>query len=138
MVSELKRLSQFEEEDWDSLLESIQQGDVVPVCGPELLVFDEGGRIIPFYLKVILELAKPWGISLEEGETLVDFAIRIRGINPLYDQKKLRQRITTVLSDLYSKQKHQPLLEKLTSIGAFNLFISTPSENFGIGCKVRQ
>lgn len=123
MTSELRRLSQFEEEDWDSLLESIQKGDVVPVCGPELLVATEGTRTIPFYLKVVSELAKPFGISYAEGETLVDFATRVKGINPLYEQNKLQTRIRTVLGNLSSTR--QPLLEKLISIDAFKLFLTT-------------
>ena len=53
-----------QDEFWDDLLAHIDEGNVIPVVGPELLTVIENNEPVTFYRLVAQELLSKHGISL--------------------------------------------------------------------------
>jgi hypothetical protein len=61
------------EEFWDDLLDFIEDGRVIPVAGPELLLVKEGEEQVPLYRVVAERLLSKYGLSasaLADGQVL--------------------------------------------------------------------
>ncbi len=118
-------LTKFKEHHWDMLLDYIGQGRVVPVLGPELLVANEAGRRVPFYQAVSKRLAHHFDMPEIECETVSDFMSRfLKGNNTV---KMARTGLIKVLKEL--EDQPQPALQKLASINAFKLYLTTMPDN---------
>jgi len=52
---------------WDVLLASIEEGRVIPVVGPELLVVERDGSDVLFHEQIAAALSKRLGIAGEIG-----------------------------------------------------------------------
>lgn len=119
------RLAEFTERNWDTLIDYIGQGRVVPIVGPELLVAHEGSECIPFYEKVTQKLSTHLEFPFRPGETFDEFLHRFLRENNTV--KMARMGLTKVLKEM--SKEEQPVLKKLVSIPAFKLFLSTTPDN---------
>jgi hypothetical protein len=108
---------------WDNLLDSIQEGTVVPVIGSELVTVREGEQEVPLDRWLARRLAAdlslpsaelPDGFALNE---VVSLHLRRRG-----EREELYPRIHRMLRNA-SLTPSEPLLA-LASISSFNLFVS--------------
>lgn len=125
MGTEVNHLTEFKEHHWDMLLDYIGQGRVVPVLGPELLVADNNGSCVPFYQEVSRRLAHHFSMKEIADETIDCFWARfLNGNNTV---KMARTGLVKVLKEL--EDQEQPALQKLISIGAFRLFLTTTPDN---------
>lgn len=116
---------EFKEDQWDMLHDYLEQGLVVPVIGPELLLAQNGNEPYLFYEDVKKELTEKNEIPKVENESLDDFFNNFRKFikNKVLAQKKMRE-------VLKSKENlEQPVLEKLISINAFHLFLTTTPDS---------
>jgi hypothetical protein len=108
---------------WDNLLDSIQEGTVVPVIGSELVTVREGEVDVPLDRWLARRLAADLGLStaeLPEGFALnevVSLHLRRRG-----EREELYPRIHRMLRDA-ALAPSEPLLA-LARIPGFNLFVS--------------
>lgn len=122
MDGEIKRLSEFKELHWDVLLDSIAQNRVVPVIGPEMLVW----RGEAFYAAAARLLAAKLGVDFREGES-VD-AVASRHLAQGGTAGEVRAAMNAVLRDTAAEA--QPLLDKLVSTGVFRLYLSATPDSF--------
>lgn len=108
---------------WDNLLDSIQEGTVVPVIGSELVTVREGEQEVPLDRWLARHLAADLGLptdELPEGFALnevVSLHLRRRG-----EREELYPRIHRMLRNA-SLTPSEPLLA-LAGIPGFNLFVS--------------
>jgi hypothetical protein len=108
---------------WDNLLDSIQEGTVVPVIGSELVTVRDGDEDVPLDRWLARRLADDLGLPVErlpEGFALnevVSLHLRQRG-----EREELYPRINRMLRNA-ALAPSEPLLA-LASIPGFNLFVS--------------
>jgi hypothetical protein len=108
---------------WATLISSIEDGEVVPVVGPELLIVADGDRQVPLYKLIAERLAAKYDLKPQwrEGAELNDVVCsyldeKPRAVEALYKQ------IPLILKSLQLAPP-EPLL-KLASIPSFDLFVS--------------
>ena len=140
MDTEIRRLTEFKEYQWDTLIRHIGEGRVVPIIGPELIFAQNGGDVGSFYGKVVDSLSDYFGLPKVREESLSDLVSRV--------VKELRIAIDDVrnvlASELNKMREKQPILEKLVAIEPFKLFLTTTPDAqltntlLGAGCKTKS
>jgi hypothetical protein len=107
--------------DWDDLLDFIEQGRVIPVIGPELMLLNIDGEQITLNNYLARELAASLGVQLRGlphlNEVAMDFIAARPGM-----KDKLYSKLHRVLNDKGTVRCE--LLEKLAQIDGFKLFVS--------------
>ncbi|MBV9488140.1 MAG: toll/interleukin-1 receptor domain-containing protein [Verrucomicrobia bacterium] len=119
------QLGSFDEDSWGDLLNQIEEGQVLPIVGAELLDVNVGTNhhVMSLYHWAAQALAAGFRIpsaELPESYTLNDV------VCSLTDQGKRHaaySRLTTILREARIPVPH--VLEQLAEISAFKLFIST-------------
>ncbi len=110
--------------EWDQLIYSIKQCEVVPVLGPELLVSkDENGQLIPFYRAVVKKIAQKLEFPAEENESVSDYYTRWHSRTNGNRGDFVFLYIQAIIE--LGKTSEQPFLEKLIEINSFPLFLTT-------------
>ncbi len=110
--------------DWDSLLQYIEEGSVIPIIGQELSVIEVAGRMIPLYQLIAQQLATVFNLSsakIPPDITLNQVVCKIlkKGIR----REKIYPQIKIINDKIpLSLPQH---LKKLAKIHHFNLFVST-------------
>ncbi len=109
---------------WDTLLFSIDKGQVVPIVGPELLVVPDGDRQVPLYKLIAERLAAEYDLKPQwrEGAELNDTVCSYLDQKPGARIEELYEQIELILDNL-KLAPPEPLL-KLASISRFDLFVS--------------
>ena len=119
------RLTEFTESHWDMLIDYISQGRVVPIIGPELLIAHDGASSISFYQLVMRRLAEYLSFPARSGENFDDFVLRYtRERQPM---GVVRSAMVRILPELMTLD--QPILDKLSAISSFKLFLTTTPDN---------
>jgi hypothetical protein len=118
------------EEFWDDLLAFVEQGRVIPVVGPELLLIPGASGDTPLYGVVAERLLARYGIAGSPEEHADLYAAvgavaasgkRVRDLyRPVHD---LLQKV------LAEQDRVPPALLKLAEIEAFDLFVTTTPDN---------
>jgi len=107
---------------WQQLLDFIEDGRVIPVIGPELLLLDINGEKTLLYSYFTQQLAKRLHVSIEPEDTLDTVACRYLAEGgqreDIYPELK---RVIPMLADI----KLPDALLKLAEIKSFNLFVTT-------------
>ena len=138
------------EEFWQSLFEYIEQGYVVPVIGPELLTLEHEGKSKTFYRLVAEDLLRTYEVKFSEHDSLnsseipcysIPVVLR-RGFEVADAVCAISKATGESLAELhrmsnrfigkYIAEYHEKLpkaLVELASIEAFNLFITTTSDD---------
>lgn len=125
------------EEFWDDLLDFIEDGRVIPVAGPELLLVTEGEEQVPLYRVVAERLLSKYGLSasaLADGQVLrehheLNDAVCVlaragRRIKDLY--RPINDILARVLAEKTVDTEH---LRQLAAIRHFDLFATaTPDD----------
>ena len=113
--------------EWNSLITSIGQHNVIPVIGPELLTIELNGQRVPLYnhlaerLAERLELTAPSPGPAALYEVVGDY--QRRGQPP----SNLLPELCEIMSQL--KPKSPPVLRHLAEISGFKLFMSTTPDH---------
>ena len=110
------------EQLWDQVLQFIEEGRVIPVVGPELLILEAGGRTAHLYAYLAERLAKRLRITSSSGDTLNTVVCRYlaegREIEDIYPALN---RVMPPLDEL----SLPAALIKLAEIRPLKLFVST-------------
>ena len=108
---------------WEQLLSFIDDGRVIPVIGPELLMLDINGEKTLLYSYLTQQLAKRLHVSIEPEDTLDAVACRYlaEGEGQREDIYPELKRVMPMLSEI----KLPEALLKLAEIKPFNLFVTT-------------
>jgi TIR domain/SIR2-like domain len=109
--------------EWNSLITSISQHNVIPVIGPELLTMDVNGRRVPLYQHVAERLAERLELPVPSAGAAALYEVVCR-------YKRLGHAPSNLLPDLCEimvqlKPQPPPALRHLAEIRGFKLFVST-------------
>ncbi|WP_041364259.1 toll/interleukin-1 receptor domain-containing protein [Methylomonas methanica] len=107
---------------WEQLIVFIEEGRVIPVIGPELVVVEIGGRPVSLYMYLAEQLAKRLGIDAKPADTLNTVACRYLAQGG--QREDLYPTVKLVLTDL-SLDKMPETLVKLAKIRPLKLFVTT-------------
>ncbi|HKH44292.1 MAG TPA: toll/interleukin-1 receptor domain-containing protein [Thermoanaerobaculia bacterium] len=110
---------------WDQLLQFIEEGRVVPILGPDLLVSEIGGRpvhLYPFLAERLAEYLEVPADNLSATGALHEVACRFLGQNGQIEE--IYSGLKRVFPDRESFPLPAPLLQ-LAQIRPFKLFVTT-------------
>ena len=110
------------EQLWRQLLSFIEDGRVIPVIGPELLLHDIDGKTMLLYSYLAEQLAKRLQISSEPADTLN--AVVCRYLCQGGEREDIYPEIKRAMPPL-SQVKLPETLVKLAEIRPFKLFVTT-------------
>ncbi len=113
--------------DWDELLGGIEQGDVVPFIGRDLLTVRHKGSEVLLYPLLAQRLAQELGVSADNlpvGGELNTVACRFLDKNSPRLQQKIYSKLNLVMPGDDELEVPEPLLQ-LAEIPRFTLFVST-------------
>lgn len=110
------------EQYWEQLLDFIDDGRVIPVIGPELLVLDINGETTHLYSYLAKQLAPQLKINFQPGDTLNTVACRYLAQGG--QRQIIYSKLTRVMPQL-AEIKLPEALVKLAEIRSLNLFITT-------------
>lgn len=115
----------FDDDDWERLLDRIENRHVLPVIGPALVTVECNGEQVPLYRSLAPVLERRLGLeSAPPGAAIMDVAREYisRG-----------GRSTTLYATLSALLKQpypvSPGLRALAGVGGFDLFISSTADN---------
>lgn len=130
----------FDNADWFSLQQSLKDGNVIPVIGPDALrveVTDPDGntQIQPFYQLIAAELLKSFQVQVEAGLLEQTWALH-KAVNRVLAQKggpgieqRIRREVSRLIAHHGAQVRPAESLRQLAGIGAFSLFVSlTPDD----------
>jgi hypothetical protein len=135
------------EEFWDDLLALIDERQVIPIVGSELLEISVAGKSVPLYRVVAERLLIRYGMTSAEHDekyvSLTDHRVILRRNHELNDavcalsragKKKAQDLyipVSNTLREVIAEQADSisPALSKLAEIRDFNLFISTTCDD---------
>jgi hypothetical protein len=112
------------DELWETLISCIEDGKVVPVIGPELLIVPDGDRQVPLYRLIAERLAAKFDLHPQWRQ-----GAELNAAVCAYLDEKPRARVEDLYSPIHSILKSlalappEPLL-KLAGISGFNLFVT--------------
>lgn len=115
---------------WDQLLQLLEEGRVVPILGPDLLVSSVGGRSVhlyPFLAERLAEYLEVSADDLPETGTLHEVACRFLGQNGQLED------IYSGLKRVFPSREEFPLptpLLQLAGIRPLKLFVTTTLDPF--------
>ncbi|MEN8261328.1 MAG: toll/interleukin-1 receptor domain-containing protein [Pseudomonadota bacterium] len=111
---------------WDQVLEFIEEGRVIPVIGPELLMVEINGASTLLYGYLAEQLARRLHLSPEPEDTLS--GVTCRYIAQGRDREDIYPELKRVMSELPELDLPAPL-EKLAEITPLKLFVTTTFDN---------
>jgi serine/threonine protein kinase len=109
---------------WRPLLDRIEEGNVIPVIGRDLLMRPDGRN---FYREIAAQVAADLGLSdvaLSQGDELSEIAYHLKDRGKL-NLKLMSERVRIVASDLLRNYPIPEPLQQLASISPLKLFITT-------------
>ncbi len=117
----------FEDDDWDDLIDNIAHGHVLPVIGPALVtVADAAGGQRPLYQALAPQLARKLGLPEGDWQNTMQVAREAIGSNPNVRATTVWDRLKTLLK---AHDTPGPGLLALAAIDGFDLYIaSTPDD----------
>jgi hypothetical protein len=120
----------FKENSWRRLLDEIENGQIIPIIGPELLQVEIKGVVCPLYDWLAKELALRLDVKFEQ-KAQFDISDVIYRHRTLYGANcDLAQPYYEIYDILRSTQLNIPeALRTLASIKSLNLFITTTFDN---------
>ncbi len=128
-------MNAFNETDWYSLEQSVKDGNVIPIIGPDALMVEYDNQTVPFYRLVSADLLKSFKVE-PEAEMLQHTWSLHQAVSAILATKcgqGIEQRIRREVSRLVAQYSEfvQPAesLRLLASIRAFTLFISLTPDN---------
>lgn len=128
-------MNAFNETDWYSLEQSVKDGNVIPIIGPDALMVEYEGQTVPFYRLVSTDLLKSFLIE-PEAEILQHTWSLHRAVSVILAKKgspRIEQGIRREVSRLVAHYSElvQPAesLRLLAGIRAFTLFVSLTPDN---------
>ncbi len=107
---------------WEQLLTFIEEGRVIPVIGPELLMVDIDGRTVQLYSYLAEQLANRLQIPPEPADTLN--AVACRFLSQSREMGDIYYEINKVMPPLSRLKLPDPLV-KLAEIPLLKLFVTT-------------
>ena len=107
---------------WEQLLDFIEDGRVIPVIGPELLMLDIDGKTTLLYSYLAEQLANRLQISSEPADTLN--AVACRYLSQGGQREDIYPELKRAMPPL-SEVKLPETLVKLAEIRPLNLFVTT-------------
>lgn len=130
----------FDSADWDLLIQALEDGNVIPVIGPDALVveytdLDGNSQTQPFYRLIATDLLNLHQLPLD-SDLLNQTWVLHKAVNLVLAKEggqKIEQRIRREVSRFIAQRSAQvkpaASLRQLACIGAFNLFVSlTPDD----------
>jgi len=134
------------EEFWDDLLAFVEQRQVIPIVGSEVLQVEQEGKLLPLYLVVASRLLQRYGLTGVRAEEnpgpVAQGSVLLRPHRELNDAVCALARAGRRLQDLY-RPVHDtlrsvlgeqtdpipPALTQLAAIRNFDLFVSTTCDD---------
>ena len=116
--------SQLPDWEWDMLTTLVREGCVVPVIGPELLIFRKEGREKPLYDVWARALAEQEGLPIPKGSPPSSLLYQVT--NEL--SQRLRPNDLAYKIDHVVERRAWPIAEplrKLAEISSFSLYVTT-------------
>lgn len=107
---------------WEQLMVFIEEGRVIPVIGPELIVLEIGGRPVSLYTHLAEQLATRLGIGVRPADTLNTVACRYLAQGG--QREDIYPTLKLILSEL-SPDNMPETLVKLAKIRPLKLFVTT-------------
>lgn len=130
----------FDSADWDLLIQALEDGNVIPVIGPDALVveytdLDGNAQTQPFYRLIATDLLNLHQLPLDSDLLNQTWALH-KAVNLVLAKEggqKIEQRIRREVSRFIAQRSAQvkpaASLRQLAGIGAFNLFVGlTPDD----------
>ncbi len=113
--------------EWNPLITSIGQHNVIPVIGPELLTIELNGQRIPLYNHLAEQLAERLGLTAPSPSpaALYEVASEYKRLGHL--PSNLLPELCEIMAQL--KPKPPPVLRHLAEIRGFKLFICTTPDH---------
>ncbi|GJL76022.1 toll/interleukin-1 receptor domain-containing protein [Nitrosomonas sp.] len=128
-------MNALNETDWYSLEQSVKDGKVIPIIGPDALMVVYEGRTIPFYRLVSADLLKSFQMEPEAAILQHTWSLP-RAVSAILAEKgspRIEQRIRREVSRLVAHYSDivEPAgsLRLLAGIRAFTLFVSLTPDN---------
>lgn len=107
---------------WEQLIAFIEEGRVIPVIGPELIVLEIGGKPVSLYMHLAEQLAKRLGIGSKPADTLNTVACRYLAQGG--QREDIYPALKLIMTEL-SPDKMPETLVKLAKIRQLKLFVTT-------------
>lgn len=119
-----------DEELWDELLQFIEDGEVIPVLGRDLVTVEDQGETVELEVWLARRLADVLKVPLD-GVTgpLTLNTVALRHMAGGGEPERIYNRLFKIGKDLATLPIPEPL-RKLASIGAFRLFVTTTFDPF--------
>jgi hypothetical protein len=118
-------LSVLSEADWEELLLYIQNRQVVPVVGPELITIEDQGMAIPLTRWAAPRLAEYLQLRAPQEFTALNEVACAYLLTEGSDRHKIYNGLRLLLRDIDRRFEPSPVLLQLAEITDFDLFIST-------------
>jgi hypothetical protein len=118
-----------DDEFWEILISRIEEGGIVPVVGPEVLIVPDADRQVPLYRLIAERLAAKFELKaqLREGAELNDAVCSYLDERPRALVEDLYPEVFLILKSL--KPAPPASLQKLAGISGFNLFVTTTMDS---------
>ena len=130
-------MNDFSDANWFYLEQSIKEGNVIPVIGPDALMVElkdqPGSSPEPFYRLVAADLLKKFQVEPQaeilEHTWALHKAVTAILVNKSGDDKQMRREVSRLVA--YHSERVQPAesLRQLVGIRAFTLFVSLTPDN---------
>ena len=122
------------EDFWDDLLAYVEEKQVVPVIGSELLTIEIEGTTVPLYQAVAERLLAKYGVAVPEGglrpNQELDEAVALLANTNRRRFEDLYRPIHDILEKLLERQSEPPrALLQLAEIAQFDLFATTTPDD---------
>lgn len=121
----LSEISVLSEADWDDLLLYIQNRQVIPVVGPELVTIECDGARIPLTRWAAPRLAEHLQLSDAKSFTALNEVACAYLLTDKCDRHKIYNGLRLLLRDAERRFQPSPALVQLAEITDFDLFISS-------------
>lgn len=126
--------------DWDLLIQALEDGNVIPVIGPDALLVeytdqDDIPQTQPFYRLIAADLLKSFQLRADPGLLDHTWALH-KAVNLVLAQKgglnieqRVRREVSRLIALRSARVEPAASLRLLARIGSFNLFVSlTPDD----------
>ncbi len=122
--------SDADEELWDELLQFIEDGEVIPIIGRDLVTVEDGGETVELEVWLARRLADALKVPIDEvaGRPTLN-AVALRHMAAGGEPERIYNRLFKIGKDLAALPIPEPL-RKLASIGSFKLFVTTTFDPF--------
>jgi len=121
-------IQDFNERNWNRLLDEIDSGLIIPIIGPELLEVTISGQTVMLHTWLTEQLSARLNLNYESNIQLGDIVYLFKNQNPYGDISSVYYELFSILSKTQITTPEP--LKKLASITSFNFFISTTFDDF--------